>query len=521
MKKNITRYLLILLILGAMLLAGCTTAVAPEVVDAATDTEAQEPAESEAQKDTLVESDAVAEGAAPPEEEETPKEEPIGAIYFEDDMGSMINLDQACERMIVLYSAHIENLYSLGVGDKIIGGYKTAIYPPDAATKPFYDYRSDPEKVIAADPDCLVIRPFINRKSPDFVAAIENTGIPVISLYPDSFDDFDEYIMKLGMMSGTEDVAEELLDEFYARIDAITEITASIEPKRTAYFESTATNYRTVTIDSMPARAIEFAGGINIASDVEPISDSSSIASYGIEKILINAEEIDVYITQRGAMNAGGNTHSISIREGFDNITAVQNEDVLEINEKLVSSPTFRYYKGVSEIARALYPEVMDELDSFRSDELINREGFAEVIVRFTHRQIYVPSSSRYYTQDHSGHTYGLFQDVAWDHPRFDYIETAVLAGLIDIKEDESGEYFDPAALITKDELAKTVYIIGDFERQEGHIQINDLDQCVNARIVQILVDNGVFDLEDGDFNPQNNLTYSEVIDLLAGLSLE
>ena len=47
--------------------------------------------------------------------------QPTDAIYFVDDMGNTINLDQACEQMVVLYSAHTENLYSLGVGDKVIG----------------------------------------------------------------------------------------------------------------------------------------------------------------------------------------------------------------------------------------------------------------------------------------------------------------------------------------------------------------------------------------------------------------
>ena len=445
--------------------------------------------------------------------------ESVGAIHFVDDMDNSIDLDQPCESMVVLYSAHTENLYSLGVGDQIIGVNSTSVYPPDAATKPVYDYNSDPEKVIAADPDCLIIRPFINRKSPDFVAAIERTGIPVISLYPESFELFDDYIMKLGMLSGTEDRAEQMLDEFHANIAVISEMTAAIEPKKHAYFESTETNYRTVTTDSMPAKAIEFAGGINIAADVEPITEGSTIASFGIEKILMNADEIDVYISQRGAMNAGGNTHSISIREGFENIKAVQNGNILEINEKLVSSPTFRYFKGVQEIARALYPQEMDEIESYRSDEPITREDLATILVRYTHWQIYVPSSSKYYQQEHSGHTYGLFRDVTWEYPNFDNIETAVLAGWIDGKVNGEDEYFDPEEPVTREELAKAVYVMGDYERQDKHVQIDDLDDCDNARIVQILVDNQVFTLDDdGKFNPQEMVSCNDVIDLLQSL---
>jgi iron complex transport system substrate-binding protein len=95
----------------------------------------------------------------------------------------------------------------------------------------------------------------------------------------------------------------------------------------------------------------------------------------------------------------------------------------------------------------------MDEIDSYLSDELITREDFAAIIVKYSHKQIYIPSSSRYYKKEHSGHTYGLFQDVAWYDPHFDYIETAVLAGLMDGKENETGEYFDPEDLGTKNEV--------------------------------------------------------------------
>ena len=452
---------------------------------------------------------------------EVQQSEGMGAIHFEDDMGNTIDLDQACQEMIVLYSAHTENLYSLGVGDKIVGVNSTSIYPPDAATRPVFDYQSDPEKVIAADPDCVIIRPFINRKSPDFVTAIEKAGIQVISLYPESFDVFDDYILKLGMLSDTEDKAAQLLEEFHSEITAIHAVTSQIETKKDVYFESTENNYRTVTLDSMPARAIEFAGGINIAADVEPITEGSTIASFGIEKILMNAEDIDVYVSQRGAMNAGGNEHSISIREGFENVKAVQTGDILEINEKLISSPTFRYFKGVREIARALYPEVLDEIESFRSDDPVTREDFAKIIVRDTHRQIYVPSSSKYYQQEHSGHVYGLFRDVSWEDPDFDYIETAVLAGLMDGRQDQEGQFFDPEGPVTRDEFAKTVFVMGDYERKDEHIRINDLDKSSNSKIVQILVDNQVFSLENGNFNPEQVLTYNEVIDFLETLKDE
>ncbi|GKT32620.1 ABC transporter substrate-binding protein, partial [Aduncisulcus paluster] len=161
--------------------------------------------------------------------------------------------------------------------------------------------------------------------------------------------------MNLGLVTGREKMAERKLKKFHEDMDAIREMTKDIEPKINVFFESSDVELKTVTSDSMAARAIEIAGGINIASDAEPITKGSSIAAYGAERVLEKAGQIDAYVTQRGVMGAGGNLHTISIRPGFDTIKAVKNEKVLEINQKIISSPTFRQVKGTYELARFFY----------------------------------------------------------------------------------------------------------------------------------------------------------------------
>jgi iron complex transport system substrate-binding protein len=71
--------------------------------------------------------------------------------------------------------------------------------------------------------------------------------------------------------------------------------------------------------------------------------------------LLLHAGEIDAYIVQRGAMNSGSGLAPAN-RPGYHAVKAVQNNRVFYIDEKLVSSPTFRYLEGVREIARFLYP---------------------------------------------------------------------------------------------------------------------------------------------------------------------
>lgn len=434
------------------------------------------------------------------------------AISFTDDDGVAVSLEKPAERIISLYSAHTENLYSLGAGERVIGGHTTCIYPPEAAAAAVFDYTGDPEYVIAAEPDLVIIRPFIRRKSPNFVTALQKAGVTVVSLYPESYGKFPDYIRKLALLCGKEPEAEELLTAFFDDIDAISDITSEISPKQRVFFEATEVELRTVSENSMADMAIRFAGGENIAAGAKPISEGGTIAAFGAERILQHAEDIDLYISQRGAMNAGGNLISISERPGFSAIKAVREGRVLLLNEKLVSSPTFRYYKGVREIARFLYPKVLDSLEEYQSGEAATRSQFADILTRSLHLPVYLPSSSKYYQTAQKGHTYGFFEDIDWTSRHFDSVETAVYAGLIEWRREGEREYFDPEGAVTREALARAVFLAGDFSAKEQSLPVSDLSVCQKPRIIQTLVDNGVFELYDGKFQPQREVTCGEII---------
>ena len=90
------------------------------------------------------------------------------------------------------------------------------------------------------------------------------------------------------------------------------------------------------------------AGGINVAADAQPIKEGSSIApGVGIWPGGRHA----AYVSQRGAMNAGGNLH-IMIRPGLTRSKPSKAGGA--INEKIISSRYFGSTK-VRELARYLY----------------------------------------------------------------------------------------------------------------------------------------------------------------------
>jgi iron complex transport system substrate-binding protein len=305
----------------------------------------------------------------------------IDSHSFMDSLGNEVVIDKPFTKIVSLYSAHTENLYAMGGGDYLIGVNTTSTYPPQAVNLVQLDYRKDPEEVIALEPDLIISRPYIDRNYHDYIKTIEKAGIQVVSLYPDAQDDFDDYIRALSMLIGKEAEAEKQLEVYEAQLENIRNMTAWVEEedKVHVFFEATQEGYKTVTPDSGPAIAIEIAGGINIAKEAKALTKGSTIAEFGIEKLMMSGDDIDVYVSQRGAMNAGGSMLSISQREGFDAIKAVANNQILEINQKLISSPSFRYPKGVLELARMFYPDLMDDISIYNQDKDLTREAYADL----------------------------------------------------------------------------------------------------------------------------------------------
>jgi iron complex transport system substrate-binding protein len=74
-----------------------------------------------------------------------------------------------------------------------------------------------------------------------------------------------------------------------------------------------------------------------------------------------------------------------------------------------------------------------------------------------------------------------------------------------------NGDRYDPDGPVTREQLARTVFVIGNFPTKEPHVAISDIESCENHRIVQTLVDNGVFELSDGKFEPGRTVTCREI----------
>ncbi len=283
----------------------------------------------------------------------------LPAAALTDKKGRQINTDKPFTRIISLYGAHTENLYHLGLEDQIAGVSVNDTFPDRVSQKPRFSYHDGPEKFIAARPDLILIRPMIDNGYPKLIQQLEKRGITIVSLQPSGIDEMYEYWAKLGELTGKHETSQRMIHEFKEKVRQIKIRTQPIQNKKKVYFEAIHTRMKTFTSGAMPVFALETAGGINIAQDAKA-SRNTNIAIYGKEQILSKAGQIDVFIAQKGVMNAVS-IKQIKSEPGFNIIKAVKYNQIYLIDENIISRPVPRLLEGIVQIGSILYPDIFTQ----------------------------------------------------------------------------------------------------------------------------------------------------------------
>jgi len=270
-----------------------------------------------------------------------------------DSDGRVIVLEKPFTRIISLYAAHTRNLIDMGAGNQIVAVGRSDGQLPDL---PRLSFRDDPERLLALQPDLVLIRPMISRAYPQLVQRLELSGVKVVSLQPAAMDELFHYWESLGRLSGHEQGARQMIAAFGAGLAKISRQLEYLpqQERKQVYFESIHKRMKTFAPDSMAIFVLESAGGINVATDAVQVR-KTNIAAYGKERILAKSERIDVYLAQKGRMNPV-TVEMIKKESGFQVIKAVQNDQVFLVDEKLVSRPTLGLLEGIATVYNILYP---------------------------------------------------------------------------------------------------------------------------------------------------------------------
>lgn len=444
---------------------------------------------------------------------------------FIDDMGNKIYIKNGDVTIISLSATHTENIFELGGNDYLIGVGKGSIYPYDVIKLKTYDISKAMavEEIISLKPDYLLIEPQMNSDKTGLISKFESAGLQVISLLPDSPNDFTAYIKKLSMLIHKESVAEEKLNAYYMSLREIQEKTKTITPKKTVFVEQSEKGYYSVGKGTLIGQAVNLAGGKLLIKSNDLLTKANNLLTdddqnhyVGIDFILKHQNEIDTYFTVRGKGFSGASLISISQKDEFKDILAVKNHQVYEILSPLASQYTFRYVTGVLEFARLLYKDQIESPSDIEDNEIITRSIFAEVIYKQEHLPTFTIIDSSYYDYEKYYHSYGSYEDVSFKNDDFNIIETITMYGYIKpITIDGNKQLFNREDVITRSDMARFIYIYLDLDETNINEKILDIDNDPNKHIIEKVVNHSLMTTQDGYFDPYKPLLGKEFKELL------
>ena len=273
-----------------------------------------------------------------------------------DRAGNKVEVPNEIEKIISTAPSNTEIIADLGFADKLVAvdKYSENIEGVSKDVTKIDFSNPDSEAIIGLEPD-LIIASGHNKtgSGEDPFKLVSESGIPVVYLpSSDSIGGIYKDIEFISNILDVKDKGNELVSDMKRQIDDISKVGATIEDKKSVYFEiSPAPNLYTFGEGTFLNEMIEIIGAKNVFVDEKSwLSPSGeAVINKNPDVILTNVNYIDNPVDE------------IKNRDGFENITAVKNGDIYQIDTDSSSRPSNHIILALKQMAKAVYPEKYDK----------------------------------------------------------------------------------------------------------------------------------------------------------------
>jgi iron complex transport system substrate-binding protein len=256
------------------------------------------------------------------------------------------------QRIVSLAPSITEILFSLGLGDRIVGVTKHCDYPPEATKKTNVGSYVDLniEKILALKPDLIIATADGNEKgSIDHLAGFH---LPILITNPKTLDEVFKTIQVIGRTTREEKRARNLVETLRKRAYRIIQKCKAL-PRPKVFLQINEYPLMTVGRDTFHNHLIELAGGINISG-----RERIKYPKYSLEQVLRLAPEV-ILIT---SMERGVLAEKKKDRwRQWGQIPAVKQGRIYILDSDLLDRPSPRLVDGLEALAKAIHPELEQE----------------------------------------------------------------------------------------------------------------------------------------------------------------
>ncbi|MBR4157972.1 MAG: ABC transporter substrate-binding protein [Oscillospiraceae bacterium] len=282
--------------------------------------------------------------AATPAPEATPEPTPDTSVTVTDMTGREITLEAPATRIVALTASDCEILYAIGAGDALVGRGEYCDYPAEVFDVPSVQsgYDTNIEQIIALEPQVLLMSTMAQTE--EQVAQLEAAGVHVVVSDAQDIEGVYTAINMIGALMGKADKAAEIVDNMKFEFN---EIKANrMDEGKTVYFEVSPLQWGLWTAGkgTFMNEIAEMIGLKNCFDDVE------GWAAISEEQVLERNPDFIVTITMYYGEGPTPEEEILS-RDGWQDVTAVKNNAILNLQNNELSRPIPRLVDG----ARALY----------------------------------------------------------------------------------------------------------------------------------------------------------------------
>ena len=268
---------------------------------------------------------------------------PAQAITVQDFSGREVTLDQPAKRIVALAPHIVENLYSAGAGDKLVGVVSYSDFPDEAKNVPevgTYNAFSL-EQVLALNPDLVVM--WGSGNGMQTLSTFEALGIPVYVSELRQLSDVPKSIRNLSQLAGTPAIGEAEASRIETELNALHRRYGE-KRSLSVLYQIWNDPLQTVNGEHLISEIISLCGGYNIFGDARSLAPRVSIES--------------VLLRDPDAIVASGMGEArpewLDQWRAYPSLTAVADEALFFVNPDHLQRPSARIVLGAQSLCQQL-----------------------------------------------------------------------------------------------------------------------------------------------------------------------
>lgn len=250
-------------------------------------------------------------------------------------------------RIVSLTPALTEILFSLDLGDRVVGVTEYCDRPPEAKTRPKVGGYVNPsvEAVLALKPDLVVVSPGPGNR--DAVQAMDRAGLTIAIVPAESLDETLAAIDAVASAAGVPERGRRLVASIRNRLDAVTRRVAQ-RPRVRVLFSVQVDPIIAAGRGTLPSQIVEAAGGLNVV-------DAERYPKLGIESVIALAPEVVLQSRMDVAHGDGSAERAAWMR--WRALPAIASGRLVVLPDDASLRPGPRVAEAVEQIAAILHPE--------------------------------------------------------------------------------------------------------------------------------------------------------------------